>query len=124
MRDWPRPRHNHEVRNFLGWCTYYKRFVNGFADIATPLHRLTNLKSQFKRVKNALCFSPILFYPQSSGILILDRERLEQHRNRCCIATGPKQLGKIHRVFQQRTFEIQEELLCYEEGVVGDYQSC
>ena len=64
--------------------TYYRRFVNGFADIAAPLHRLTDLKSQFhwtaeceaafKRLKNALCSSSLLSYPQSSGMFILDTD--------------------------------------------------
>ena len=62
-------------------CTYYRRFVNGFA---APLYRLTDLKSQFnwtaeseaafKRLKNTLCSSPILSYPQSSGMFIVDTD--------------------------------------------------
>ena len=84
FRDWPRPRDKHEVQSFLELCTYCWRFVNRFADIAAPLHKLTNLKSQFnwtaeceaafKRLKNALCSSPILSYPQPSGMFILDTD--------------------------------------------------
>ena len=65
IRNWPRPRDKQEVCSFLGLCTYYRRFVNGFADIAAPMHRLTDLKSQFnwtaeceeafKKLKIALC---------------------------------------------------------------------
>jgi hypothetical protein len=29
----------HQLRSFLGLCTYYKRFIDGFADIAKPLTR-------------------------------------------------------------------------------------
>ena len=41
VRDWPKPSNIHELRSFLGICTYYRRFVEGFADIAKPLHQLT-----------------------------------------------------------------------------------
>ena len=70
------------IRSFLGLCTYYRRFVNAFADTAAPLYRLMDLKSQFnwsaeceaafKKLKNALCSSPILSYPRSSGMVSLD----------------------------------------------------
>ena len=84
IRDWPRPRDKREVRTFLGLCTYYRRVANGFADITALLHKLTDLKSQFnwtdeseaafKRLKNAVCSSHILPYPQSSGIFDLDTD--------------------------------------------------
>ena len=41
-RDWPRPSNIHELRSFLGLCISYRRFVDEFADIAKPLHRLTS----------------------------------------------------------------------------------
>ena len=98
IRDWPRPRDKYEVRSILELCTYYRRYVNGFADIAAPLHKMTDLKSQFnwtaeceaafKRLKNALCSSAILSYPQSSGMFVHLGHRREQHPYRCCIVTG------------------------------------
>ena len=40
VQKWPTPRNLHEVRSFLGLCSYYRRFIAGFADIAAPLHAL------------------------------------------------------------------------------------
>ena len=41
VKDWPEPTSAREVRSFLGLASYYRRFVPGFAELAKPLHRLT-----------------------------------------------------------------------------------
>ena len=106
-----------------------QKVCNGSADIAAPLYRLTDLKSQFnwtaeceavfKRVKNALCSSPILSYPQSSGMFILDTDA-----NNIGIGVVLSQVqDKEEKVIEYFSSETREELLCYEEGVAGDCQS-
>ena len=40
VRDWPVPASNVELRRFVGLCNYYRRFVDGYADVAAPLTRL------------------------------------------------------------------------------------
>ena len=40
VREWKRPLHLAELRSFIGFASYYRRFVEGFAKLAAPLHRL------------------------------------------------------------------------------------
>ena len=41
MRDWEPPNSVKNVRSFLGFANYYRRFVPGYAGIASPLTLLT-----------------------------------------------------------------------------------
>ena len=38
--NWPQSRTLKELRSFLGFCSYYRRFVSGIAQLAKPLHQL------------------------------------------------------------------------------------
>lgn len=40
VAKWQRPRQVLELHSFLGFASYYWRFVEGFAKLAAPLHRL------------------------------------------------------------------------------------
>ncbi len=41
IKTWPIPTSVKAVQKFLGFATFYRRFVKGFAGIAKPLHELT-----------------------------------------------------------------------------------
>lgn len=40
MANWQPPKTVTELRSFLSFESYYRRFVQGFATLAAPLHRL------------------------------------------------------------------------------------
>ena len=82
--NWPLPKNVKDVRSFLGLCTYYRRFVPAFADIARPLHKLTEkgkpftwtkeCDSSFHCLKEALASTPVLAYPESEDPFVLDTD--------------------------------------------------
>ena len=51
VRDWPRPQSPEDVRRFLGFCGYYRRFVKDFSKIAKPLNELMPTPAKKKRGK-------------------------------------------------------------------------
>ncbi|GFT62502.1 retrovirus-related Pol polyprotein from transposon 412 [Trichonephila clavipes] len=84
VKNWKRPENLRELRSFLGLCTYYRKFVKEFSNIAGPLHKLTESKQKFQwtkecedsflQLKEALTSSPILIYPQPDKPFILDTD--------------------------------------------------
>ena len=42
VTSWEQPKKVREVRSFLGFARYYRRFVQGFASIAWPMTQLTH----------------------------------------------------------------------------------
>ncbi|GFX54427.1 retrovirus-related Pol polyprotein from transposon 412 [Trichonephila clavipes] len=84
VKNWKRPENLRELRSFLGLCTYYRKFVKGFSNIARPLHKLIESKQKFQwtkdcedsflQLKEALTSSPILIYPQPDKPFILDTD--------------------------------------------------
>ncbi len=81
VRDFPTPKRQKDVRAFLGLAGYYRRFVKGFAKIATPLNRLLQQDTKFEwtpeceaafnSLKQHLANPPILAFPDFSKDFIL-----------------------------------------------------
>ena len=40
VREWPIPTKLRELRSFIGFTSYYRRYVAGYSTIAKPLHDL------------------------------------------------------------------------------------
>ncbi|PIK44339.1 hypothetical protein BSL78_18812 [Apostichopus japonicus] len=42
VKNWPEPQNVKDLRSFLGFCSFYRRFVVDFAKTAKPLHALVS----------------------------------------------------------------------------------
>ena len=93
VANWPRPTTISEIRSFLGFASYYRRFVEGFARVAAPLHRCVaklsgrpkreqgrvsvefwdeECQQSFNTLKEKLTSTPVLAYADFSLPFILE----------------------------------------------------
>ena len=73
---WERPKSVTEIKSFVGLAIYYRRFIEGFSKIVTPLTQLTRkdqpfawtdqCKNSFQGLKQKLTSAPVLVIPDTS----------------------------------------------------------
>ena len=86
--SWPTPMNKRELRGFLGLCSYYRKFIKSFSDVAGPLYKLIEketvfawteqCKEAFDELKRRLTTAPVLAYPIASGKFTLDTDASEK----------------------------------------------
>ena len=84
VQDWPQPENLHTLRSFLGFCSYYRRFIPRFSELAKPHHRLCEkgqkfiwsdeCENAFKILKQKIVASPVLAHPDFSKEFIIDTD--------------------------------------------------
>jgi hypothetical protein len=75
VEKWPTPS-NKEVQSFLGFTNFYRRFIQGFSDLARPMFNLTwkdsawrwgeAEKSAFESIQTRVISTPILVFPDET----------------------------------------------------------
>ena len=88
--DWPIPTTKREVQQFLGLVSYvyYRRFIRNCAQIAKPLHQLTEQSKSFcwtvecnqafQRLREQLTTPPVLVFPDFTKEFMLDTDVSDQ----------------------------------------------
>ena len=120
--DWAVPTNVSEVRSFLGLASYYRRFVEGFSRIETPLTRLTQKNAKFdwtkecersfQELKQRLVSALVLTIPSSSGgfVIYSDASRkgfgcvLMQHGK--VVAYASRQLKNFEQNYSTHDLEL------------------
>ncbi|XP_021371063.1 uncharacterized protein LOC110461754 [Mizuhopecten yessoensis] len=84
VEQWPVPVNVRELRSFLGFCSYYRRFIKDFAKIVKCLHKLTekgrtfewssSCQEAFETLKRLLVKAPVLAHPNFTKEFILDTD--------------------------------------------------
>ncbi|KAL0543941.1 hypothetical protein IC582_019048 [Cucumis melo] len=81
VTNWPRPSTVGEIRSFLDLAGYYRRFVEDFSRIASPLIQLTRKETpfvwspacegSFQELKQKLVTAPVLTVPDGSRSFVI-----------------------------------------------------
>ena len=89
IRNWPVPTTLKKLRSFIGFASYYRRFISDFAQLARPLHALTGVcqghdpkyfrnrwspecQEAFDSLKSRFISAPILAFADFSKPFIID----------------------------------------------------
>ena len=92
--NWPQPQNITQVRSFLGFCNYYRKFIRGYTQVAKPLYQLLmgeNAKKKtngiewteqceqaFNKLKEICSDTPILAYADYSKCFKVHTDASEQ----------------------------------------------
>lgn len=112
VADMPAPTDLDGVRAFLGLCSYYRRFVPKFAELAEPLHRLLRkgvtfawdpaCATAFTTLKQLLVSPPVLAFPNPNVPYVL-------HTDASAFALGAVLVQNEHPVaYASRTLSSSE----------------
>lgn len=81
IKNYPLPKNADDVRRFIAFCNYYRKFIKDFAEIAKPMNQLLKKKQifswtedcekSFNTLKQNLMTPPILSYPDFKKPFIL-----------------------------------------------------
>jgi hypothetical protein len=81
ITNWVAHKNPSEVRSFLGLASYYRRFIQNFSSLATPLTKLTRKNEKyewgeeqekaFRELKARLTKAPILTLPNRTENLVV-----------------------------------------------------
>ena len=84
VKNWPRPTNIRELRSFMGFAQYHRKFISHFATLCAPLYRLTKKNTKFHWsedcekafviLKEKLTSTPVLAYPNETDTFILDTD--------------------------------------------------
>jgi len=84
IRNWPTPTTVKQVRSFLGFGNFYRKFIGHYADIARPLNDLTKkdlvwnwtdaCQEAFEKLKDEFQKAPVLLMPDLTKLFVIESD--------------------------------------------------
>lgn len=113
----PIPAKVKDVRSFYGLCSYYRRFIKGFATLAKPLAELMKkdapfdwgkaAKSAFEALQKALTTAPVLQYPSFGHPYTIETDASSNGLG--AVLTQPDNEGVMHPIaYASRSLNVHE----------------
>ena len=137
VREWPVPKSQRQVRGFLGLAGYYRRFVQGYAAMVSPLTDLLRKDgfkweeretTAFEALKQQLCTAPILSLPDFEETFVVETDASSEGigavlmQNNRPICYFSRKLGPRMRVaatYQKELFAIVEAVYKWRQYLLG-----
>ena len=120
--NWKQPKNVSEVRSFLGLVGYYRKFVEGFSKIASPLTKLTrkyvkydwvvSCQQSFEELKSISTSAPVLAFPNGRDGFVVYNDASRQGlgcvlmQNDRVIAYASRQLKKHEENYPTHDLEL------------------
>ncbi|CAL1388171.1 unnamed protein product [Linum trigynum] len=119
---WEPPRSVPELRSFLGMAGYYRRFIEGFSIIASPLTKLlrkdhpyvwnSECQASFEELKTKLTTAPVLALPAGAGGFVVYSDASHQGlgcvlmQNGKVISYASRQLSPYEKSYPNHDLEL------------------
>ena len=135
--DWPTPKNVTELSDFLGLCTYYRRYVNGFSQMIAPLTDLTKkgefswlevAQQTFEKMKEVMSLCLVLALPYFSQSFVLECDALGEgigavlmHNNHPIAFEGRKlkDYERHYSIYDKEMLAILHALTKFRQYLVG-----
>ena len=118
VSSWPTPTNLKQLRSFIGFINFYRRFIRDFSSIARPLYDLTMkdkewdwspiCQAAFDKLKETVCTTPVLAHPDPEKPYLVECDASDFAMG--AVLSQKLEDGKWHPVaFMSKSFKDEQE---------------
>ena len=109
VQSWPVPLSVHQLRSFVGFTNYFRRFINHFTTIFSPLEDISGKKASFTwTAERQEAFDRL-----KSALLILESVKRLKHGHCCILALVSVVASLFFHLFRSHPLSLHRHFLAY-----------